>query len=235
MPNGPVTHSGTFGERAPNGAPDFLIRTANGTLGIEHREVLKPEGGRRQHERAHEQRTDDVIAMAQELSNLWCLPLARVSVHFHSDVPDKRPDRLALARGLVQLVHDRMPEDRGHVRLEYMDFQGRQMRGVDVIFIHRDDRLTRSGHWVATRAGFVVSDCVDLFQEAIDDKAHNFPAYIRHCDKCWLLLVADSMKPSASIHPDERSLGHKYRSPFARTYFLDFGMGTLHALAGGAS
>jgi hypothetical protein len=76
----------------------------------------------------------------------------------------------------------------------------------------------------------VLSDCTDLLQRTIDAKAGKYKTYRKHCSECWLVLVADSSKPSATIHPDERSLAHEYRSPFERTYFPDYGMGRLHTL-----
>jgi hypothetical protein len=225
-----VKHSGTFGERAPDGAPDFLISTPSHVLGIEHREVLKPHKGDGPPERANERYEDEVLAMGQELAELRGLPRARVSVLFGNTVPTARSKRLELARVLEQLIHDHMPEDGKGVRLGYGDFRGRGIHGVDQVFIHRNDRVTRSGIWVAPRAGFVWRDCVPLLQSAIDDKAAKYTSYLKHCDECWLLIVADSFKPSAKIHADEKGLAHVFTSPFAKTFFLDFGMGRLHKL-----
>jgi hypothetical protein len=123
-----------------------------------------------------------------------------------------------------------MPEDRRNVRLEHKQLRGRNLSGIDTVFIHRYDEFAATARWVAPRAGSVLADCVDLLQSAIDDKAPKFHGYREHCDECWLLLVADSSKPSASIHPSDKSLAHSYVSPFDRTYFLDFGMGTVHQL-----
>ena len=56
-----------------------------------------------------------------------------MTVLFGTTVPTTRAKRLELAHALEQLVRDRMPEDRGHVRLEYSDFRGRQINhpGID--------------------------------------------------------------------------------------------------------
>jgi hypothetical protein len=76
----------------------------------------------------------------------------------------------------------------------------------------------------------VLADCIDLLQSAIDDKAPKLQGYLEHCDECWLLLVADSMKPSATIHPGAETLARTFISPFDRTFFLNFGMGTVSPL-----
>ena len=101
---------------------------------------------------------------------------------------------------------------------------------IDTVFLLRDDRLTRSVHWVAVRAGFIWRDCIPLLQSAIDYKAAKYSGYLNYCDECWLLIVADSAKPSASVHADEKTLAHVFTSRFAKTFFLDFGMSTLHPL-----
>jgi len=235
VPDGPVKHSDTFGERAPDGAPDFLISTPGHVLGIEHREVLKPHKTDGPPERAYERYQDEILSMGQELAELRGPPRADVTVLFGTTVPTTRAKRLALARALEQLVRDRMPEDRGHVRLEYGDFRGHPINSVDSVHIHREERLTRSGRWVAPRAGFVWRDCVPLLQSAIDDKAAKYNSYLKYCDECWLLIVADSFKPSAKIHADDKALAHAFTSPFAKTFFLDFGLGELHQLKTGSS
>lgn len=227
VPDGPVTHSGSHGEATLKGAPDFLIAAPGRTIGIEHRELLKArEAGQRQ--RAHEQDADHVLRMTQELAELRALPVAHVTVLFAQDDPIPKRSRLALAKALVQATHDHLPDDKSHVRIECWRLQ--ELRGVESMHIYRDDRFKGSRRWFAARAGWVVSDCVQLIQDAIDNKAGKYSGYRKHCDACWLLLVADSFRPSATIHPDERSLAHEYNSPFERTYFLDYGMGRLHTL-----
>lgn len=229
VPDGPVAHADANGEVAPHGAPDFLIAAPRRTIGIEHREVLKPrKAGERQ--RAHEQDADQVLRMAQELAELRALPIAHVTVLFARDDPIPKRDRLPIARALVEVVHARLPEDRAHVGVDCADLGGRELRSIERLHIHRDDGHKGRRRWVASRAGRVVANCVQLIQDAIDDKASKYSGYQEHCDECWLLLVADSFKPSATIHPDEQSLAHEYRSPFERTYFLDDGMGQLHVL-----
>jgi hypothetical protein len=230
VPDAPVVHTGSFGERAPDGAPDFLIRLPQRVLGIEHREVMKPQRSTRQVERAFEQNCDEILRMGREQAELRGLPPVRVSVFFGSTVPGARQERLALARALVDVVHDYMPEDKQNVRLDYEHFQGRDLHGIDTVHINRYDDFPSAGHWIAPRAAWVMSECTDLLQRAIAEKAPKYDRYRRHCDECWLLLVADSTKPSASIHPSDESLAHKYVSPFDRTFFLDAGMGTLHQL-----
>src|SRR5260370_36795549 len=94
------------------------------------------------------------------------------------------------------------------------------VNSVDAVYIHRDARVDGAARWVVSRARWVWPDAVPLIQEAIDDKAAKYEGYLEHCDECWLLVVADSRKGSASMHVDE--LNHCFSSPFAQTFFLDF-------------
>ena len=79
-------------------------------------------------------------------------------------------------------------------------------------------------------AGLVVTDFVELFQQAIDAKAGGFPKYLDRCDECWLLLVGDPRRSSGGMLPTQGTLSHVYRSPFARIYFFDWAAGSLHPL-----
>ena len=78
--------------------------------------------------------------------------------------------------------------------------------------------------------GDVQTDAIALLEGAIKEKSQRLDDYLHRCDECWLLIVAPSFKPSGMIHPDKRSLSHAYASPFGRTYFLDFGLGSLFQL-----
>lgn len=230
IPDGPVTHSGAFDERAPDGAPDFLIHSSGHALGIEHREVLVPQSPTKTPERAQEAYEDDILAMAKELTELRGTTVSHVSVSFGRGLPSKRQQRLALAREISALVHDYLPANDRYVALDYNHFLPRKIHCLQRVSIYRNDVLTAPAHWAALRAAWVMSDCVDLLQQAIDDKANNYDKYRTHCDECWLLLVADTRKPSGTVHPDDRSTSHEYRSPFERTYLLDVFRGALHLL-----
>jgi len=231
VPEGAVTHVGTFGERAPDGAPDFLIGSTERILGIELRELLKQDDPAEHSERAEEECIDDLLKISQELAELRGMPRARVSLMVDHGVPRKRAERLALGHKLAGLVSKHMPGDGGHADLDWNLMRAEGIHCVSRIMIHRDDRLHRSGIWVAPQAGRVLADCAELLQKAIDSKARKYPTYRKYCHECWLVLVADSFRPSATIHPSERSLAHRYNSPFERTYFLDYGLGKLHLLS----
>ena len=230
IPDGAVTHAGAFGEKMSDGAPDFIVHASGHRLGIEHREVLVPQSPTQTSERAQEAHEDDILAMAKELTELRGTPVSRVSVSFGRGLPLKRQQRLALAREISALVHDYLPANDRYVALDYNHFFPRKIHGLQRVSIYRNDALTAAAHWTALRAAWVMSDCVDLLQQAIDDKANNYDKYRTHCDECWLLLVADTRKPSGTVHPDDRSTSHEYRSPFERTYLLDVFRGALHLL-----
>jgi len=75
--------------------------------------------------------------------------------------------------------------------------------------------------------GTVQINAIPLLEGAINKKTEKLDDCLRCCNECWLLIAAPSFKPSGMIHPDEHSLSHAYASRFSRTYFLDFGHGSL--------
>lgn len=66
---------------------------------------------------------------------------------------------------------------------------------------------------------------VDLIQGRIDEKTRKRKNYLKSCDDCWLLIVADSFRASGSFEFDDTCRAHVFESPFSRTYFMDFGWG----------
>jgi hypothetical protein len=83
--------------------------------------------------------------------------------------------------------------------------------------------------WRCARVGWAVKDCKELLQNAIDQKATLFEKYMQNCSECWLLMVAE-VKPSSFIHPNQDTIGHGYRSPFERTFFMDLAQERLYEL-----
>lgn len=64
----------------------------------------------------------------------------------------------------------------------------------------------------------------------ISKKANLLSTYLNACDECWLLLVADGLRPSGKFDFGQHFCAHVFVSPFARTYVLDFGKGKLRPL-----
>jgi hypothetical protein len=135
-----------------------------------------------------------------------------------------------IAQRVAQAVHENMPSEGEVVKLEYRR-GGVQPIEVDEIIIGRD--YPRATHkWTWPEYASIQTDAIRTLEHRINEKNKKLHDYLRHCDDCWLLIVAPSFKSSCNIHPDEGSISYTYASSFARAYFLAFGLGNLFLLRG---
>jgi len=77
-------------------------------------------------------------------------------------------------------------------------------------------------HWGVARAGYVAALGVDALQLRIDDKATRLQNYMETVSENWLIIVADSTKPSQMIEARADFDPTMISSPFARTFFYRY-------------
>ena len=205
-------------------SPDFRIRVNDSIIGVEIRRLFtSPDGP------ALESTEESIFDEACRKAELLNLPPVDVTLFFNLRKPLQLADRRRIADAVVQLVATNLPADGDIAELEHRPGQPAE---VDLIQINRCQREFRreQGRW---RADFnfsaIVTDIFDIVQTAIAEKAARLPTYLKACDECWLLLVADSFKASGNLmfgQPGEK----QFSSPFTRTYALDFGRGCLHRI-----
>ena len=159
--------------------------------------------------------------------NVLKSPPAFVSLYFTLSRHMRPRACEAIAHRVARTVHENKPPVGESVKLEYSG--GLQPIEVDLIIIGRDyPRATST--WIWPEYASIQTDAISTLEHRIDEKNRKLPSYLRHCDECWLLIVAPSFKSSGNIHPDEYSISHAYPSSFSRTYFLDFGLANLFLL-----
>jgi hypothetical protein len=202
--------------------PDFRIRAGNKIIGVEVRRLfISPDGPAI--ESTQESIFDEACHEAERLN----LPPAAVTLFFNLRRPLHIADRRRITDAVVQVVADNMPADGDWAQLDHRPGQPPE---VDLIQIDRQCRR-EVGRWRADFEFSVIeSNVSDIVQKAITEKAARLPTYLKACDECWLLLVADSFKASGNLKFDEAGQKHTLLSPFTRTYALDFGRGRLHHL-----
>lgn len=210
-------------------APDFLVHAPKRTIGIEVRHLYKESKDGVRPLQAVESQVDKIIARAAELANESGMPPVDVSL-FHNDSLEIQEREIRyIAEQLFAFVQRCLPEVGQSVEWQYYD--GRrcgQPQQFDQIWISR--KYAKCPLWKSFKAALVQQECRSLFQAAIDEKATRLSAYLEKCSECWLLLSANALKPSGSIHPGDPSLEHIYQSPFARTFFLDEVLQKVHEL-----
>lgn len=208
------------GETLPDESPDFRILDRTLSVGIEITKLFKPAVDPARPEQAIESHNFEIVDDARILSELRGHPYLHVAVFFSREITRTKAERWELSRALAGCVHHNIPAVGESVELEWHPASGNLLPdGIDQVQISRDVDRRRS-HWYWPKAGFVRSDAVGLIQDAIDSKTLKIGRYLEKVDSCWLLIVADGMKPSSMIRPDAASLEYKYSSPFERTYFM---------------
>jgi hypothetical protein len=205
--------------------PDFRIRVGNSIIGVEIRRLFTSPNGP-----ALESTQENIFDRACREAERRNFPPADVTLFFNIRKPLRVADCRRIADAVVQVVGDNMPADGDMAQLEHRPGQPSE---VDLILISRGPRDYRraQSRW---RADFnfsaIETNIFDIVQQAIAEKAEKLSTYLKACDECWLLLVADSFKASGNLKFGDPGQNYTFSSPFTRTYALDFGRGCLHRL-----
>jgi hypothetical protein len=200
-----------------NGIPDFRL-FADRVIGVELTRLFKPEA-RQDLESTQERILEEVCQLAQERQ----VPDAHVALFFNLSGPLRHAARSQIAHAVVRVVAEQMPAEGELLRIERALGQPRE---VDLITVSRRS----PPRWSWLECAKIEGDVVCVVQQAIDGKANKLSSYLKFCSECWLLLVADSFRSSANLPFANSCQSHVFRSPFARTYVLDFGKGNLYSL-----
>lgn len=213
------------GHVEPGDEPDVFVVLGQHRTGIEvtelHQHSRPGEGPRRR----QESERWGIVRRAQELAAASGMPIVDVAVHFNDSKPIAKGDREALVKGLLDVVSDHMPDIGGSVVQELWRL-GNPLPPVRTIRIYRAEVLTRH-HWAVPDSGWVQMDFIPELQSAIDGKNVRHPRYQRHCDECWLLIVASGGRPSGLFEASEATRSHVYRSSFSKTLFMEAFGGVL--------
>ena len=203
-------------------SPDFRVRIGNNIIGVEVRRLFTSSDGPAI-ESTQESIFDEACRKAERLN----LPPAEVTLFFNLRRPLRIAARRRITDAVVRVVADNMPAEGDKADLKHRPGQPPE---VDQIQINRRSRR-EVGRW---RADFefskIESNISSIVREAIAEKGNRLPTYLKVCNECWLLLVADSFKPSGNLKFGEVGQQDTFSSPFTRTYALDFGRGYLHRL-----
>lgn len=202
--------------------PDFRIRVGGKTIGVEiTRLFTSPDAP------ALESTQESIFDQACRNAEHLKLPPVDVMLFFNLRKALQKADRCRIADAVVQLVAANIPADGCRADLEHRPGQPPE---VDLIQINPPYR-PELGRW---RADFAFStierNTFAILQKAITKKSTLLRTYLKACDECWLLLVADSFKASGNLDFSEDSRMHTFSSPFTRTYALDWGRPRLHRL-----
>ena len=215
--------------------PDFRVTLGNCVIGVEVTCLFKRREGKdakrdgKPVQQAVESTRDRILEAACEKAQKLGLPSAHVILFFSLQDPLSSAARERIADSVVDVIARHMPDEGGSIELEMRPGQPSE---VDLITVKR---VHSHAHWEWLEAHAIERNVIDRVQAAITKKSELLESYLERLEtyrkpytECWLLLVADSSRSSGNLAFDDPS--HTFTSPFARTYFLDFGRGKLYPL-----
>ena len=199
-------------------APDFIVRVDDALVGVEVTELFISHDRQCSTPQAGEAISSQIAVKAQRLYQAADGPPAHVTVCFgpKKNLRDLNRDKtaqmlcdyvLTLNLSLWQRINWR-PEKLGDPLLNEFSF-------VHALGVPSFDMA----HWAVARAGWVASLTPASLQDRIDAKVKRLPGYQVTIAENWLLIVADSMKPSSLIEARADFDTHSVSSPFGRTFF----------------
>ena len=218
------------------GKPDFVVDFNGEKLGIEITEINIPQetyeeplkennaNDRRSENpayrmygkplREHEVAKQRIVDRAREKAQASGLPPLRVAVHFAGNIPKGREKSLTTA--LFEMVRSHCPE-RGH-RIELDELYGLP----DEFWLIRIHNYANPvDWWNYIEPGGVETEFSDHLQQIIDDKSAKVPQYLKHCNTCWLIIVALGDRPSSFYLPGSQVTTTQYQSAFERVFFMN--------------
>jgi hypothetical protein len=199
--------------------PDFLIFFDNETLGIEFTEIYKEEQVNGIKPRKNEAIKERIVYNACQKAIDFNLPPLRVSVlfsvHFSGTVKKER-ERI-VTEELFNIVKDNCPTDGSNIELDFNNSIPDEFHAIRVYNIPG----CKKHFWNYTEACFVYTSFSDQLQERISSKAEKLPEYLKHCNRCWLVIVALGLSGSSFYEFSDEMEKYSYKSPFEKVFFLD--------------
>jgi hypothetical protein len=228
-----VVHNAPKGEPIVGERPDFTIPTADGLMGIEVTEYVRPHIPNPSLSVDRPLQEQDslknrIVARAQEIFDAQGSSRLRVQVLFRPRHPVDKKDveatAVALALLIASLPHTADDNQRFEPTREF-PFPA----PVSIIFA-RIVGHERNATWEVVAAGLVRPLSPDDLLAIIRKKESKLEGYRRDLTKIWLLIVKDYRTRASYAELTEAARLHSYRTTFDRVYLLDVFSGECTAL-----
>jgi len=202
-------------------APDFIVRFEGRLIGVEITELFISHDTNRSVLQARESISARIVLRAQQLYQASGAPPAYVRVCFGPGYDLRDLDRDRTAKALVSLI-----QGFSLTEGQSVDWRPEELDGplsYEVSFVRALGVPSFAmAHWIVPRAGWVAPLTVVALQSRVDEKATRLLKYQDAVAVNWLVVVADSTKPSQMIEAkpdfDPRSIS----SSFSRTFFYRY-------------
>lgn len=195
--------------------PDFIVRLLGKDIGIELTNFFA-NYDQRETTRQIESLEDRVVAKAQWLHQASSASPTSLRVLFQSSANLSARPRDEISCQLAALAAD----------LRLSPFESQRVGQpdprlpADVLSVYATGVPEHSfAHWHPARSGWVSPLTPGPLQACINEKASLLPAYRQEAEEIWLVIVADSMRPSGFIEARPDFDAASVESPFDATYF----------------
>jgi hypothetical protein len=213
FPSGEVTH-------LDNGQdpPDFIVETAEGRLGIEHTEYVRPIPPGRHSLQGQEERRKRIMNKAQKLYEMTGMPVVHVTAHWMKKLELRNHDEQTFANQIASIVKQNLPAEGQHISLD---------RGVSNVVLPLDMAFLYIWRPAHARSFFCCDDWgwipklqIEEIQTKINEKANKLMAARHKVDELWLLIVTDGGTPSRWGEPSDSLKQHGFVFQCDRAFIL---------------
>ncbi len=202
-------------------APDFLVNTRHGYVGVEHKQSFResdnPDGSRM---RAGENKEDKVLRLASSRYEASGLPPVWVNVLWSLQNRPTASRVHELANDLAVLVEACLSEQGGEVAIKHRHpAWGSLPPEVSYLSI-RSNEIFSTNLWVSTRGAFIPTLTPFDLQKRIEEKEGKITSYRQKCSQVWLLIVANGFESSTfgELAPEIQEFS--FETSFDRVFFL---------------
>ncbi len=198
--------------------PDFLIRSGNDLIGIEHTEIFCPgpsHGGSIQAQESLQQR---IIEHAKELYLEESPQNLQVRVIFQPGNKIDKKEIANIAQSLFELIKQSVPACEKSVILE-PTFETWEVFPKGIASVHVHHNLTGANSlWDFVSMGFVSTITENDLQIIISKKGVKLRKYKENYSEIWLLITAADIRIASAVELSSQAATHCYETNFDRVF-----------------
>jgi len=199
-------------------APDFVVQVNGRLVGIEVTELFVSQDSHGNTLQAQEAISSRIVAKAQELYQASGAPPAHITICFAPNCDFRNLNRNKVSQQLCNWASELKLSL--WQRVDWRPDEPHDLLSDEISFIHALGVPCFSmAHWSVASAGWVAPLTSASLQARIDAKAERLRRYSTVTADVWLLVVADSMRPSSLIEAKPKFEIQTIVSPFSRTFF----------------
>ncbi|MDP1816118.1 MAG: hypothetical protein Q8K92_16835 [Leadbetterella sp.] len=207
--------------------PDFLFQNGESIIGIEHTEIKRIRSSEKIPSLAELKGIHrGIVRKAGQLAAEQGLPPLNVQVNFHDYYYRFKLKGDQAVQGLLDTVRKNLDrimnaESFNSIKIDPPN----PFVGISLVYVTpgtANGKVWLNHHrWEVMEPGFVSIGFIPELQAAITKKNKKKNKYLRRCDRCWLLIVADRTKADQKFEFTPEMQEYVYESEFEKTFYLE--------------